>query len=140
MENKKEIKWAIAVGAVMITICLVAIMIVNGQKNNIKDLDIKLYKLNMTGENIQDYTYEECRASTEMLIGIDSEFQKAFKLEDKDKVTGQQILGQYKIVAGDNFIAFDNNEEGVATFYRSDTRSLYEMKSRIYDLVMKACE
>lgn len=140
MKKNNEIKWAVAIGAIMLTICLIAYMVTNREQKTVENLDIKIYKLQKNGDDIKDYTYQECRMSTENLVTINREFNKIFKLEDEDKVTGSKILGEYKIVKDSLFIAFDVSEEADKVVYRSDTTSLYDYNSNIYQLVSDLCK
>ena len=137
MKNN-EVKWALGIGMIMITICIVAIMI---SKAGVKgeDINLKIYKLNETGEKVSDYSYEECKLNTENLVLINREFKKAFKLTDSNKVSGKQILGRYKLLDGDSFIAFDEMVDGKVTIYRSDKASLYGFESTIFELVQRSC-
>ena len=138
MKKHNEVKWAIAIGAIMLTICFLAFSYSRNAENKAKSLDYKIYKLQKNGNDYKDYTYSECRISTDNLITVDKEFNKAFKLDDKSKVTGTKILGEYKIVSGSLFIAFDVSEDQ-KVIYRSDSANLYEFNSNLYQLVSKLC-
>jgi len=137
MKNN-EVKWAIGIGAIMITICIIAIMVAKGGVKA-EEINLKVYKLNMTGEKVQDYTYEQCKMSTENLVSINREFKNAFKIADSHKVSGAQILGKYKLVDGEDFIAFDEKVNNELVVYRSDKSALYSFDSSIYELVERVC-
>ena len=139
MKKNNEIKWAVAIGVVMITICVIAFMVANRDKKEVENLDIQIYKLQKNGDDIKNYTYKECKLSTEDLVTVNREFNRIYKLEDKDKVTGAKILGEYKIVKDSLFVAFDITEDDDKVVYRSDTTSLYEFNSSLYQLLEEKC-
>ena len=139
MKNN-EVKWAIGIGMIMITICIIAIMIAKGGVKA-ENITLKVYKLNMTGEKIQDYTKEECKMSTDNLVTINKEFKKAFKIEESKKVANTQVMGKYQLVDGDNIVAFDEKKDGKLIVYRSDgkTKGIYSFDSSLYELVQRVC-
>ena len=139
MKKNNEVKWAIGIGLIMVTICLVAIMISKSDSNKAEDINIKVYKLNQTAEKMEDYYYEECKIATDELVRINKEYKKTYKLEDKDKITGAKIVGEYKIMQGNNYIAFDKSDKKSYPLYKSDKSALYEFESNLNELVQKAC-
>lgn len=136
MEENKEVKIAIVVGALMLTICLIVFIVHSSNNRRNNDIDIKIYKhYDTTGVNQGEY--RECMISTEDALDIYTEFNKAKLLGDTDKITGQIITGTYKVVNGENnYIAFDANSSFI---YRSDTNALYSFNSTIYDKVTSLC-
>ena len=132
MQTNKEIKIAAIVGIIMITICIVAIIFYKAdKKQNI--IDIQVYKVNQEAK-----TYEPCSIPEDLKIQINSEYKTASKLSENNRVIGQQITGLYKVISGNNYIAFDG-EKDKNYIYRGDTKYLYEFDSTLYDLVKKAC-
>ena len=89
MKNN-EIKWAIGIGIVMITICIIAIMIAKGSS---KEINLKVYKLNMIGESYKDYTKEPCKMSTDNLVTINKEFNHLFDEQGVQSFGAQRIDG-----------------------------------------------
>lgn len=138
MENNKELKVAIIVGVIMITACLLAFIFVKSERkasiNNQNQIDIKVYKVNE-----EDKIYEQCPITTDTLIQINSEFKSAYRLSDSSRVIGKSITGKYKVISGNNYIAFDA-KENENYIYRGDTKYLYEYDSNLYNIVEKACQ
>lgn len=136
----KEVKIAIAIGIIMITICLIAFVTVNS-KNKVNTLNLKVSKLyEIVDENGEKkYQYRECSVATEDQVYIYKEAAKALSLTEEDLVTGNQIKGNYKVQYNGKMIAFDavENEDFV---YLKDTDRLYNFQSDIYKLVKNACD
>ena len=132
MQTNKELKIAAIVGIIMITICVVAIIFYKSDKKY-NEINIQVYKVNQ-----EEKIYEECNVSTDSIIQINSEYIRAIKLTENQRVIGKQITGLYKVVSGDNYIAFDGEKDKYYIF-RGDTKYLYEFESTLYDLVIKAC-
>lgn len=139
MENNKEVKIAIIVAVIMLTICLIIFIFHNAQKEEVINLDLKVYKLyELGGEDKEDYEYRPCNISTEDLVSINNDFKKIFNLNEDNKEKGKQIKGNYKIVSGENFIAFDAGEENLV--YRSDLPAIFKYDTTLYENVAKLCE
>lgn len=132
MQTNKELKIAAIVGIIMITICIVTIIFYKADKTN-NEINIQVYKVNQ-----EEKTYEQCNIPTDTIIQINSEYRRASKLSENQRVIGKQITGLYKVVSGENYIAFDG-EKDKYYIYRGDTKYLYEFDSTLYDLVKKAC-
>ena len=132
MQTNKELKIAAIVGIIMITICVVVIIFYKSDKKY-NEINIQVYKVNQ-----EEKIYEECNVSTDSIIQINSEYLRASKLSENRRVIGKQITGLYKVVSGDNYIAFDG-EKDKNYIFRGDTKYLYEFDSTLYDLVKKAC-
>lgn len=132
MQTNKELKIAAIVGIIMITICIVTIIFYKADKTN-NEINIQVYKVNQ-----EEKTYEQCNIPTDTIIQINSEYRRASKLTENQRVIGKQITGLYKVVSGENYIAFDG-EKDKYYIYRGDTKYLYEFDSTLYDLVKKAC-
>ena len=137
MQTNKELKIAIIVGIIMVTICILAFLYVKSERtsyaNKYNQIDIQVYKVNEEAK-----TYVPCHISTETLIQINSEFNRAYRLKDSSRVVGKSITGTYRVQAGNKWIAFDLNEESKYV-YRGDTKYLYEFNSNLYEIVAKAC-
>lgn len=138
MKENKELKIAIIVGVIMITVCLLALIFVKAERNsnnsNQNQIDIKVYKVNE-----EEKIYEPCHINTDMLIKINSEFKRAYRLTESSRVKGKTIKGEYKVMSGNEYVAFDVNEEE-QYIYRGDTKYLYEFDSDLYNVVEKACQ
>ncbi len=136
----KEVKIAIVIGIIMITICLIVFVTVNS-KNKVNTLNLKVSKLyEKVDENgKQEYYYKECNVATEDQVYIYKEAAKALSLTEEDLVTGKQIKGNYKVQYNGKMIAFDaiENEDFV---YLKDTDRLYNFQSDMYKTVKNACD
>ena len=134
MQTNKELKIAIIVGAIMITSCILAFMYFKSGDKNLNQIDIKVYKA-----NDETQTYEPCSINPNLLIQLNSEFNRAYRLSENSRVVGKTITGRYRVSSGTNFIAFD--EKGEENYiYRGDTKYLYSFSSDIYELVATACQ
>lgn len=141
MQDKKEIKIAIVVGIIMITICLVA-FVTTKSKNNLNEVELKVYKLFETtdDEGKTNYHYSKCNIEdTDIEINIYRETVKALKLPEEKLITGKQIKGKYKVELNGKMIAFDGDENENFVFL-NDTNRLYEFESGIYETVKKVCK
>ncbi len=135
MTNNKEIKIAIVVGAIMLTICFVIVVSnMSTKKSNQTATEIKVYKHYDDGETKE---YRECTVTTDELVNINNEFNSIKLLDDEDKFPGTSINGTYRITKNDDFIAFDGDNNLV---YRGDTQALYLYKSDIYEYVANICK
>jgi len=132
----KEVKIAIVVGVIMITICLMAIIISNSSIKA-EDVNLVIYKLNKTGDSTDDYTYEKCSVSTEDLLPVYKVYKKMLELSDDKKITGEQIMGDYMLRDENNYVAFDDDDTNYV--YLSTTSSLYEYKTNIYQTIIDLC-
>lgn len=132
MENNKEIKIAIIVGIIMITICLLAI-IINNSKNNIEEITLKVYK----NENRE---YNQCSITTDELITINREYNRATKIKEEKQLAGESITGTYMIKDGDDYIAFDADGKNRVYVSAKGKEAIYELSSPMYNIVKKACE
>ena len=141
MAAKREIKVAIVVGIIMLTICAVAFIInYRNLHPKIKTFDLKVYKHIMLNEQTKQGTYVECTIPTDELAKIDLDFRKIMNLDDKHKVEASIdniITGNYKIVSGVNYIAFDVTNKKLV--YRNDTTALYKYNSDLYKNVEELC-
>lgn len=138
MENNKEVKIAIIVGAIMLTICLLVFIFNRAEKQEVTNLDIKVYKLYELGDDSEEkYEYRECKVSTEDLVNINKEFKKIYNIAAEKKTTGKSIKGNYKIVSQNDFIAFDAGEENLV--YRNDIPAIFEYDTSLYESVKNIC-
>lgn len=137
MVENKEVKIAIVVGIIMITICLLAFIFYKSGESKTNTIDIKIFKLYDKEGTEDEHEYRECSLTTDERITINSEYRKASKLSDSKKTKGQ-IKGNYKIMSGENYIAFDGDDSNLV--YRSDSKGLYSFDSSIYEYVKKVCE
>lgn len=135
MKNHKEVKIAIALGAIMLTTFIVIMIIYNSNQKDVLESDISIFKhYDTKGENKGEYY--ECNMSSEDATHIYNEFKRAKLLTDKDKVPGQTIIGKYKIVNGNEYLAFDDNSNFI---FRGDTQTLYAFSSDVYNYVIQLC-
>ena len=137
MQEKKEIKIAIIVGAIMITICLIAFIFQKSSTEDIEKLDLKIYKLYEVEGSEDEHVYKQCNASTDDLLAMNKEFKKIMNLSTSRQVKGKSIMGSYKVISNDKYIAFDNAKDNLA--FRGDTMSMYEVSSTIYEKVIELC-
>lgn len=133
MQTNKELKIAIIVGIIMVTICALVIIFHKSDKKN-NEIDIQVYKVNE-----KEKIYERCSVPTDFLVQINSEYKRAGRIPESKRVIGQKITGLYKIVSGNDYIAFDG-EKDKNYIYRGDTKYLYEFDSTMYNLVIEACK
>lgn len=136
MTENNEVKIAILVGVIMITICLLAFIFSNAKEPKKETIDLKVYKLHVLDEEAKKYEYRECNTNTDDIVTINVEFRKINKLDESKSIKGQ-INGNYKIISKDNYIAFDAEDKNYV--YRSDNK-LFEYNSSLYDYVKKVCE
>ena len=137
MENNKEIKIAIIVALIMITCCIIAFIFYKAATKTEK-IDVKVYKSHIIEGTENKTEYRECVISTDILLAINREYKRAMRLSDDQRVIGEQITGTYKLISGDNYIAFDFNEDKPFV-YRGDTKKMYYFTSNIYKQVAEAC-
>ena len=137
MESNKEVKIAIIVGIIMITICLV-IFIFYRAEANVETLNLKVYKLYDIEGTEDEHEYRECSATADEIVMLSKEYKRTQNLTENKQVTGKQINGNYKVIYEDEYIAFD--AEGINYIYRSDTERLYSFNSKIYDYVTEICK
>jgi len=139
MEANREVKIAIVVGLIMLTACLVAFIIYKEKTKPTLDLDLKVYKHVMT--SAKEGTYYECRIETTELAKMNVEFLKIMNLKDSKMLEpsiDNTINGDYKVVSGSNYIAFDSNNTKNLV-YRNDTTGLYRQETNLYENIEKAC-
>ncbi len=136
MKANNEIKIAIVVGIIMITVILIAV-IYSKQEAATNSIDLKIVKLYEVEGSPDQHIYRECHATTDDVIKLYKEYRKIQYLKNEDKVTGERITGNYKVINGDEYIAFDGKTNRV---YRSDSASLYLFNSSLYSDVVELCE
>ena len=136
MENNKEVKIAIIVGIIMITICLLAIIIHNSN-NKTEEISLKVYK-NYTTEDGREY--RECSLTTDELITVKREYNKITKIDEEKKLTGQTITGTYMVKDGDEYIAFDADEENKVYVLANGKKAIYSISSSVFETVKTACD
>ena len=137
MEANKEVKIAIIVGILMITICLI-IFIFYRAEANVETLNLKVYKLYDIEGTEDEHEYRECNTTADDIIMLSKEYKRSQNLTENKQVIGKQINGNYKVIYDDEYIAFDAN--GTNYIYRSDTERLYNFNSKIYDYVTEICK
>ena len=130
MQTNRELKIAIIVGIIMITLCLI-LFIFNKSDSNLETIDIHIYKANQ-----EEQVYEECTGtlSTDEIIVINSAVKSAHRLSESDRVIGG------KITAGENYAIMFDGETDKNIIYREDTQYLYNFESSIFETVKKVCE
>lgn len=132
MRTNKELKIALVVGAFMILFCLIMVLI-NSTSN--KEIELKVYKnVQINGQR----GYKECSVPKTILEEINTEFDKAKKLDNTKIVETHQIQGTYKLISGKRSIAFD--DDGRKEIYNIEENRLYSFDSTIYTLVTTVCE
>ncbi len=135
MENNKEVKIAIIVGIIMITIGLIIFMI-SKSENTVNELDLKVYR-NFTVKDGREY--RECTLTTDDIIEIRREYRKITKLDESSKLTGQSITGVYMVKDGENYIAFDADESNKVYVKANGKEAIYKVESTIYEKVYNLC-
>lgn len=131
MRTNKELKIAAIVGAIMIIICILMISIFS---NDYDKADIAVYKnMEINGQR----GYVPCTVPETVLKEIYVEFKKTKALDEDDLVDQDRINGDYKIISGEKFIAFD--KESNNTVYISEENKLYTFESSIYENVINTC-
>ena len=130
----KEVKIAIIVGVIMITICLVA-FIINKNNNKVENINLEIYKSYQLDTGTE---YIRCNVTTDELIKINKEYKKAVKLKEENKLVGKQITGTYMVRDGNNFIAFDDDSKLVYVS-ANGIQAIFEWNSSIYELVSGTC-
>jgi hypothetical protein len=131
MNNNKEVKIAIIVGIIMITICLLAV-IINNSKNDIEQINLKVYK----NENRE---YNQCSITTDELITINREFNRATRIKEEKQLAGESITGTYMVKIDDNFVAFDADGKNKIYVSANGKEAIYELPTPMYEIVKKAC-
>lgn len=132
MNNKRELKIAAVVGALMIIICL--IIFISTQETK-KTPSVQVYKnVELNGQR----GYIPCEVPNSILLEISSEIQKAKQLTSANEVEMNRINGTYKIVLGNTSFAFDDSES--KKIYSIENNKLYNFESTIYSLVITMCE
>ena len=130
----KEVKIAIIVGVIMITICLVA-FIINKNNNKVENINLEIYKSYQLDTGTE---YIRCNVTTDELIKINKEYKKAVKLKEENKLVGKQITGTYMVRDGNNFIAFDDDSKLVYVS-ANGIQAIFEWNSSIYEIVSGTC-
>lgn len=130
----KEVKIAVIVGVIMITICIVAFLI-NKNSTKIENIDLEIYKSYQLDTGTE---YIRCNVTTDELISINKEYKKALKLKEANKSVGKQITGTYMVKSGDNFIAFDDDSKLVYVS-ANGIQAIFEWDSTIYETVSQTC-
>ncbi len=136
MDSKNLIMGSIAIIVVVILGVLIFLP-KNGANAVSVDLsDVEVFVHKEKTEETEGYYYP-CSLSTEDLIKVKNEFTKAYKVNEESIVTGKSINGDYKVVVGEKFIAFDKENEGI--MYLGSLNNLYSVESGLYNIVIKAC-
>jgi len=135
IDNEKKI--ALIVAVIMITACLLAFIFTREEEPEVT-LDIKVYKHVKSDNEDESGKYVECQIDTSNLSSINAEFKKIMKLNDNYRVSNTQINGDYKIISGTDYIAFDDDDKPYV--YRGDTTAIYSYSSNIYDNIVYYCD
>lgn len=136
MTDNKEVKIAIIVGVIMITICLL-IFIFHKSSVSTNTVDIKVYKLYDIEGKKDEHEYRSCSVTTEQLLTINKEYKKIKSLKSENKTIGKSINGNYKIMSGEDFIAFDAKDNNYV--YRGDIGAIFDYNSSLYEYVKEIC-
>lgn len=139
-QTNTEVKAAIIVAIIMVTAILIAIIFTK-EETATNTIDLHVYKLYDVEGSKDQHVYRECSMTTDDLIKLYSEYRKITKLSDTYRRSGETINGDYKIVSGNEFIAFDSpeNSENSNKVYRSDNTAIYMYNSNIYKLAEDLC-
>ncbi len=145
----KEVKIAIILGVILVTISLL-IIIVSGNKNT-QEIDLKVYKLERidgdtskkaVGEiKAEDYQYVECKVNTDEMIEIYRDLKKVYSLDESKVVSNKKIVGYYKVVSKSRSYAFDiaeKNDDQI--IFRGDTELLYKYDSPTLKTIENICK
>ena len=134
MDNiKKQLIIAGIVSFIIIAICIG--FIIQEKSKESKVIDLKVYKYYGDVENPDEGYYKECFISTEEQLKINRQVKKVSKIKNKSSITS--INGNYKIVVGDSFYAFDNSKDNI--MFDGNNQVIRDFKSDIYDIIIKRC-
>ncbi len=136
-DNKNLILGSIAI--IVVVIVAVVLFLPKGDANNVKTsiVDVNIYIHHDKTEDTEGY-YSKCKVSTEDLVKIRNAYEERKNFTEDNRVTSMSINGDYKVIVGNNYMAFDKESNNIV--YDSEYNSLFEFKSNIYDLVIKACQ
>lgn len=143
MTENKEVKIALIVGMIMITICLLTFIIYKANQTKPIDTNIRVYKLFEKSNTTEDMSYQdrhefhECVVSTEDAIKISKEYQKIAKIPESHQVVGVTLMGNYRVELGDTFIAFDGGDNNY--IYKSNGQYVIDYKTDLFDYVKQVC-
>ena len=137
LDNKNLILGSIAVIAVVIVAIVLFFPKNEMAQTDNKLEDVKVYIHHEKTKETQGY-YSECNLSTEDLVKVRNAYNKINKINEESLVTGVSINGDYKVIVNDKFIAFDKKHNNQV--YYNDINGIFNYKSDIYDIVIKACE
>lgn len=133
MKTKREVYVAIGVAIFMILLCFFLYFFTSKKETNV--LDIKVYKLNTLED--ESYEYRECFIGTDVKLDIDKLFKNVTKLSDNKQLSGVGINGDYKIVSGDRYLAFDGNNDGKV--YDGERNKVFTYSSDLYEKIVTYC-
>ena len=131
----KELKIALGVGIAMILICLLVVLIQSNKAQD--DVKVNVYKLTAVEGEEDKHVYKACSISTEDALKINKEYKRIQALRDLNALQGQSINGDYKVVIGEEFVAFDNSADNM--IYIGKENKIYKFSSEIYELVVNTC-
>lgn len=134
MKTKKEVYIAIFVAICMVLICVFIYFF--SSRRNVNLLDVKVYKLYTLEDD--EYEYRECFISTEDKAQIDKMLKNVIKLNESKQVSGSGINGDYKIVSGEDYIAFDKDNDGKV--YDGTRNKVFNYQSDLYETIVKYCD
>ena len=139
MDNKNLIIGSIAI--IVVTLFALVIFLPKDKNvstaSNIKLDEVEVFK-HVEKTSDADGYYSPCSLSTEDLVKVRNEFDKIYDVRDSDVVYEQRINGDYKVVVGDEYVAFDKNNNGI--MYLGTINALFKVDSTMYDIVIKSCE
>ena len=123
------------VALIMIAVIIFVIGINNSNKNKTSD-EVKAYVFKPNPGSKYEGVYNECNLTDTEYNIIYNAYMDARKLDAASKLPDHEFTGNYKVYYGDDYIAFDGDEE---YFYSSRLNMLLSFKSDIYKTVMNAC-
>ena len=145
MKTNKELIIAICVGIIMVAFCL--FMVFGKGLMKLDTSNLKVYKLNeIPGVDLEDetipdeekYVYTECSVAPQDKEFILKQFNTVIAFKIEQTKAGANIKGNYKIVNGEDFIAFDGSE--THEIYSSKTNRVHSYNNEIYEKVINACK
>lgn len=135
-DNKNLILGSIAIIAVVLVALILFFPRNEVEQTTNKLDDIKVLVHHEKTDEKEGY-YSECNISTENLVKVRNEYDKAIKLTFDASASGVRINGDYKVMVGEDYVAFDKEHNN--KIYISDANMMFNFKSTIYDIVINTC-
>ena len=139
MEKELNTHNELIIAGVVVLIMVAVIIFVVGVNNSKKDKntnDLKVYVFKPNPGSKYEGVYNECNLTDSEYNIIYNAYMDARKLDGASRIPDHEFTGNYKIINGDEFIAFDGDED---YFYSSRLNILLSFKSDLYKTVIEAC-